>query len=65
VEAAFCIVMMREGWLAPNRTLETVDPRCAKLDYVGKEPRETRARVTMNNNFAFGGINTSLLLGLV
>ena len=65
VEAAFCIAMMREGWLAHNRTLESVDPRCAKLDYIVKEPRETRARVTMNNNFAFGGINTSLLLGLV
>jgi 3-oxoacyl-[acyl-carrier-protein] synthase II len=65
VEAAFCIAMMREGWLAGNRTLESVDPRCAKLDYIGREPREGRARVTMNNNFAFGGINTSLLLGLV
>jgi 3-oxoacyl-[acyl-carrier-protein] synthase II len=65
VEAAFCVAMMREGWLAGNRTLESVDPRCAKLDYIGREPREARARVTMNNNFAFGGINTSLLLGLV
>jgi 3-oxoacyl-[acyl-carrier-protein] synthase II len=65
VEAAFCVAMMREGWLAPNRTLDTVDPRCAKLDYVGKQAREQRARITMNNNFAFGGINTSLILGLL
>lgn len=65
VEAAFCVAMMREGWLAPNRTLDSVDPRCAKLDYVGKQPREARPRVTMSNNFAFGGINTSLILGLV
>jgi 3-oxoacyl-[acyl-carrier-protein] synthase II len=57
--------MMREGWLAPNRTLGTVDSRCAKLDYVGQQPREARPRITMSNNFAFGGINTSLILGLV
>lgn len=65
IEAAFCIAMMQEGWLAPNRTLDHVDERCAKLDYIGKEPRADKPRITMSNNFAFGGINTSLILGLV
>ena len=65
IEAAFCIAMMQEGWLAPNRTLDVVDERCAKLDYIGKEPRALKPRITMSNNFAFGGINTSLVLGLV
>lgn len=65
VEAAFCIAMMREGWLAPNRTLGEVDERCAKLDYIGNEPRDAKPRICMNNNFAFGGINTSLILGSV
>ena len=65
IEAAFCIAMMQEGWIAPNRTLDEVDSRCAKLDYVGKEPRSAKPRITMSNNFAFGGINTSLILGRV
>jgi 3-oxoacyl-[acyl-carrier-protein] synthase II len=65
VEAAFCVAMMREGYIAPNRTLEEVDERCAPLDYVGRTPRDQRPRICMNNNFAFGGINTSLILGLV
>ena len=65
IEAAFCIAMMQEGFLAPNRTLEQVDARCAKLDYVGKQPRAAKPRVCMSNNFAFGGINTSLILGMV
>jgi 3-oxoacyl-[acyl-carrier-protein] synthase II len=65
IEAAFCIAMMHEGWVAPNRTLERVDERCAKLDYVGREPRDHKSRITMSNNFAFGGINTSLILGRV
>jgi 3-oxoacyl-[acyl-carrier-protein] synthase II len=64
IEAAFCIAMMQEGWLAPNRTLDAVDERCARLDYIGKEPRSARPRITMSNNFAFGGINTSLILSL-
>jgi 3-oxoacyl-[acyl-carrier-protein] synthase II len=65
IEAAFCIAMMNEGWLAPNRKLERVDPRCAALDYVRGTPREQRIGVAMTNNFAFGGINTSLVLGKV
>lgn len=65
IEAAFCIAMMNEGWLAPNRTLTKVDPRCAPLDYVGRTPRDTRTSIVMTNNFAFGGINTSLIFGRV
>jgi 3-oxoacyl-[acyl-carrier-protein] synthase II len=64
IEAAFCIAMMQDGFLAPNRTLDQVDERCARLDYIGKEPRAAKPRITMSNNFAFGGINTSLILGL-
>jgi 3-oxoacyl-[acyl-carrier-protein] synthase II len=65
IEAAFCIAMMNEGWLAPNRTLTEVDPRCAPLDYIGRAPRDTRTSIVMTNNFAFGGINTSLILGRI
>jgi len=64
IEAAFCIAMMREGWLAPNRTLEHVDPRCASLDYVGRIPTLRATQRMMSNNFAFGGLNTSLVIGL-
>jgi 3-oxoacyl-[acyl-carrier-protein] synthase II len=62
IEAAFCIRMMRDGWLAPNRTLHQLDPRCAELDYVAREPRTLQPELVMTNNFAFGGINTSLIL---
>lgn len=62
VEAAWSIAMMRGGFLIPNRNLEKLDPRCAELDYV-RELREVKTRLVMSNNFAFGGINTSLVLG--
>ena len=56
--------MMRDGFLAPNRNLERVGDDCAPLDYVMGEPRQAQPRIVMTNNFAFGGMNTSLVLGL-
>lgn len=61
IESIFCIAMMRDGFLAPSRNLEALDERCARLRYVTREPLQARPVVLMNNNFAFGGINTSLI----
>jgi len=62
LESVFCLVLAREGFVPPTRNLDKPDPRCAPLAYVMGEPREAkRLDITMNNNFAFGGINTSLL----
>jgi 3-oxoacyl-[acyl-carrier-protein] synthase II len=41
--------------------LDTVDPRCGSLDYIQGDMRELRADYVMSNNFAFGGVNTSLI----
>lgn len=57
-----CINMMNEGWFAPTLNLTDLDERCADLDYVRDEPREIDTDVFMTNNFAFGGINTSLII---
>jgi 3-oxoacyl-[acyl-carrier-protein] synthase II len=62
LEAWMTIEMMREGWFAPNLNLENVDPDCAPLDYVRGGGRELQTEWAMSNNFAFGGINTSLVL---
>jgi 3-oxoacyl-[acyl-carrier-protein] synthase II len=61
MEAWWAIEMMRGGWFAPTINLETPDPECAPLDYLTGEGREIRTGYVMNNNFAFGGINTSLI----
>ncbi len=53
--------MMREGWFAPTANLENVDPACAEIDYVMGEGRNVAVRHLMSNNFAFGGINSSLI----
>jgi len=61
LESWWAIEMMREGWFAPTLNLENPDPECASLDYVVGEGRHLNTRYVMNNNFAFGGINTSLI----
>ena len=62
LEAWISVAMMKEGWLAPTLNLETVDPRCAPLDYL-TAVRDSAPDRIMTNNFAFGGVNTSLILG--
>jgi 3-oxoacyl-[acyl-carrier-protein] synthase II len=61
IEAWMTIEMMRAGWFAPTINLENVDPQCAPLDYITREGRTLQAEFAMSNNFAFGGINTSLI----
>jgi len=61
IEAWLTIEMMRAGWFAPTLNLDQVDPRCAPLDYVRFDGRTLDCEYTMSNNFAFGGINTSLI----
>jgi len=61
IETALSIAMLREGWIAPTRNLETVGEGCAPLDYVKGESRTAKLRRVLCNKFAFGGINTSLV----
>lgn len=62
IEAIFCIQMMKDGFLAPSRNLDQPDPRCAPLNYVRELTQLSTLSCVMNNNFAFGGINTSFIL---
>jgi 3-oxoacyl-[acyl-carrier-protein] synthase II len=61
IEAWLGIEMMRSGWIAPIANFEQQDPNCAELDYVGGNGRSVDAEYFVSNNFAFGGINTSLV----
>lgn len=61
VEAWLGIEMQQEGWFPATANLERVDGRCGELDYVIGEPRWLKPEYLMSNNFAFGGINTSLI----
>ncbi|WP_196428706.1 beta-ketoacyl-ACP synthase [Neisseria polysaccharea] len=61
LEAWFSIEMMNGGWFAPTLNLNDIDPRCGKADYILSGGREIQTNYVMSNNFAFGGVNTSLV----
>ncbi len=61
LEAWMSIMMMNEGWFAPNLNLESVASDCAPLAFIRNAPLSKQTDYIMSNNFAFGGINTSLI----
>jgi len=61
LEAWVAINMMNEGWFHATANLDNIDPECARLDYIKEDVRKLNCDYVMSNNFAFGGINTSLI----
>lgn len=61
LEAWIAIEMMNTGWFHATANLDNIDPNCGDLDYIIGEGRNIDANYVMSNNFAFGGINTSLI----
>lgn len=61
LESWLAIEMMNGGWFAPTLNLKQVDERCGELDYIMNGGRNIDCEYVMNNNFAFAGINTSLI----
>ena len=61
LEAWMSVEMLNQGWYAGNVNLDQVDAACGELDYLPLSGREMDCDYIMSNNFAFGGINTSLI----
>ncbi|KJH84204.1 beta-ketoacyl-ACP synthase [Pseudomonas sp. KSR10] len=61
LESWFSIEMMNRDRYIHTLNLDSIDPRCGELDYLVGAPRSMQHEFVMNNNFAFGGINTSLI----
>ena len=62
LEAWMSLQMMREGWFAPTLNLRQPDEQCGALDYIMGEARQIDCEYLQSNNFAFGGINTSIII---
>ena len=60
-EAVYSILMMQEGFVAPNINLEHIDP-CAEHLRIAKETVETPLNIVLSNSFGFGGTNSALVL---
>lgn len=62
LEAIWSVEMMNNNWFVPTLNLVNPDEKCGKLDYIMGEARGIDTNFVMSNNFAFGGINTSLII---
>ena len=60
VEAVVCLMTLREQWLPPEMTVETVDPIC-RFRLV-REPEDRCVDTVLTNSFGFGGSNGTLIL---
>lgn len=61
IEAWWGIEMLKRDWFAPTLNLQHPDPACAEVDYLVGEGRQLSLEYFMSNNFAFGGVNTSII----
>ena len=61
LEAAFTLLMLREGWLSPSLNAEPLDPELEDYPPVVR-PTATDAEWALSNSFGFGGTNISLVL---
>ena len=60
-EAVYSILMMQNGFVAPNINLEHIDP-CASSLRLAQQPIETPVRTVLSNSFGFGGTNSAIIL---
>lgn len=61
IEAWLCLEMMKRECFLPTANLVQVDDNCGNLAYIQDKPLALHCDYVMSNNFAFGGINTSLI----
>jgi len=61
IETLLTVYMMEERFVAPTLNLDEVDERCSMIRHV-TTPVECDVRIAAIQNFAFGGVNTNLIL---
>lgn len=61
IEAVFCALAIRHGFLPPNINYLEADPAWS-LDVVANEARPARVKCVVSNSFGFGGTNASIVL---
>ncbi|RYG25961.1 beta-ketoacyl-[acyl-carrier-protein] synthase II [bacterium] len=61
IEAAICLLAMRDGVLPPTINVDDQDPEC-DIDVIPNEARRTQVDVALSNSFGFGGHNVTLIM---
>ena len=61
-QGSFKVCVLEQHFIVPTCNLDEIDPACAGIRHV-LEGQTQKVRGGLSNNFAFGGINASPLLG--
>ncbi len=61
-EAIYCLLMMRDGFVAGSANITTLDERLHDFPIV-RETRDAKLDTVMSNSFGFGGTNGALVFG--
>jgi len=61
-EAIYCLLMMRDGFIAGSANIETLDEGAKDFPIV-QASRDATLTTVMSNSFGFGGTNASLVFG--
>ncbi|MBE0583258.1 MAG: 3-oxoacyl-ACP synthase [Desulfofustis sp.] len=61
IELTLLLYMMEQGFVAPTLNLEEIDPRCSMIRHT-RTVTEQPITIAAVQNFAFGGVNTSLIV---
>lgn len=59
-EAIYCLLMMRDGFIAGSAHIDELDPRAEGLP-IARASRDARLDTVMSNSFGFGGNNATLV----
>ena len=61
-EAIYCLLMMRDGFVAPSINIDELDPEIGDLPIV-RETKEQAVDTVLSNSFGFGGTNGTIIMG--
>lgn len=59
-EAIYCLLMLRDGFIAGSANIAELDPACQGFP-IARETRPARLDTVMSNSFGFGGANATLV----
>lgn len=62
MEASFCVLSLREGFIPGSAHIEEIDPEGNGLEII-RTSRDTKPEVVMSNSSGFGGTNVTLIFG--
>ncbi|MEL0027204.1 MAG: beta-ketoacyl-ACP synthase I, partial [Perlucidibaca sp.] len=61
-EAIYCLLMLRDDFIAASANIDTLDPAAEGLPIVRERVDSAGLRTVMSNSFGFGGTNATLVL---